>query len=482
MARNRPSPIALVQAYFDDGGAGAESTELLSRIGSSNQSKELSPEQSSISAEYAAPKKEKPISNGLILDRQTAVPSNSSTVTQSNPQTVIQQHSQTVEQLHSQTESRSVGQTVEQSDRLTATRSDSETVKQSGGKTVDRITGYTMSNSTPQTVSYQTVHTVPLDVLTLPYNQAVILEYLISAAGITSARTISEATHIGIPSVRDAISRLVRRGFMHNPVTVKNAAFQGFSYVLNPVMVGHFQAIGGLEQNNYRTVSQSHSPTVNLSDSLTPYSSSKEQTKLTTTNQDTVSPSQAATDIRSNVKQSDITPSNSPLSDISSAEFILTGPTGIYWEGEGLQESQVRKWCEQFEVEPAQMKQQLEWARFDLVNNEKQTEVRKDIVSWFFGCLRQTGGCYPRPVNYRSPAEIRAEQMEEAARNMAECRTRQAAAERELAFQQILANPASDEYKMLINQVGEFAREVGGPALEAALREVFILSTERSGK
>lgn len=63
--------------------------------------------------------------------------------------------------------------------------------------------------------------------------------------------------------------------------------------------------------------------------------------------------------------------------------------------------------------------------------------------------------------------------MEQAARDAAEVRERQANAERELAFQKIMSDPDGHAFQSLLAQVNEFAREMGGKALEVALREAF---------
>jgi hypothetical protein len=281
------------------------------------------------------------------------------------------------------------------------------------------------------------------------------------------------------------MSRLVAKGFMHPPVTVKNAAFQGFSYVLNKTLCDHFLAAGGLSQQNYRehsqtryqtvpqTVRESDRLTVSLLNRQTTHSSSGfEDLKPTTTSgHQTASPSEGRT-----ISPSDSdTLKRSDLQSIKPSEgFILTGAVGAYWEEEGLGEGQAQKWCQQFEVEPEQMRQQLEWARFDLENNGRRGEVKKDTVSWFFGHLRQTSGCFPRPINYKSPAEIRAEAIEQDLAREKEVRERLAAAEAELSFQKILADPTGNDYQVLLSQVDSFARDMGGKALETALREVFL--------
>jgi len=493
MSRKRPSPVALVQSYFNEG-MGAESTELLAKVTTPvSREKEASPPPDINSEQFTGK-----LSDGLICDRHTvsvtdghtaeqlngptAKPANTHTVAPLNGQTVGRLTPRTLEPLHTNTVVPPNSRTLDQSHSLSVEETDRLSVNTYDQQTVEHPTSVTVEQQTPQTVNYQTI---PLDVLTLSYNQAAVLDYLISSNGITSYRTISESTKIGIPSVRDAISRLIRRGFLAEPVTIRSATFQGFSYVLNDSMTQHFVTLGGLEQRNYQTVThhtgriaaKTDPQTLRPSHGKTPYSSSLIKELTTTKDNQTDKPSDGQTasmadpPVNPDIRQSDIKPS-----DI----FILSGPVGIYWEGLGLQESQAKKWCEQFEIEPAQMKQQLEWARFDLVVNDKLADVRKDAISWFFGCLRQTGGCYNRPANYKSPAEIRAEEMEKAAQELAEARNRQSAAEKELAFQKILSNQDSAEYQRLLSMVNQFAKEMGGKALEAALREAYASGTQKN--
>lgn len=503
MSRKRPSPVALVQSYFTEG-MGAESTDLLAKVttptpvspavNDSTPESSLAPLPSPTIVQDSGQISDGIISDGQTIqrsDRRTVAPSHGPAVSPLRGPTAPQSSGPAVGASDSATVLRPDTRSVPQSDRHTVSRSDcrsvedaySATVEQQDHRTVEHQTPETVRQQTEQTVSYQTV---PLDVLTLTYNQAAVLDYLINATGITSYRSISEATKIGIPSARDAVSRLIRRGFMAEPVTIRSATFQGFSYVLNESMTMHFISIGGLEQSNYRTVQYQtgqtvttvNSQTLRQSHGNTGHSSSLKDMELTTTKSyqavipgdgRTVTPSHPQAQSRIDIGQSDDKRSDNG----QNGEFILTGPVGIYWEGVGLQESQAKRWCEQFEIDAAQMKQQLEWARFDLVMNDKISEVRKDPISWFFGCLRQTGGCYSRPTNYKSPAEMRAEEMEKAALELAEARNRQQAAERELSFQKILSDPQSTEYQRLFSMVNEFAKEMGGKTLETAMREAY---------
>ena len=421
-----------------------------------------------------------PITSNQPIQPQTEEVSSYHTLTPSDGQTVEQSDSITVKQLDSTTVLHSNGTTVTQSDSYTVRPPVYQTVGQSNSQTVRPLQ--------PQTVAqYQThhqtpMHYVPLEVLNLAYNQACVLEALIdNKTGLTNYRAISDQTHIGIPSVREALSRLVVKGFMHKPLTVKNAAFQGFSYILNKALCDHFIAAGGLGQENYKdhqtiqqTVRPSDNVTVTHTNGHTAHSSSEfiEDLKpATTLDYQSVQPSDSQT-VR---PSSNLPKSQSDAEYIRPSDgFILTGAVGAYWEEEGLGEGQARKWCLQFETAPEQMRQQLDWARFDLEANGRRKEVKKDTISWFFGHLRTTGGCFPRPVNYKSPAEIRAESIEKDMAQEQEAKARLLAAEAEQKFQRILANPESMEYVLLYNQVNSFAKEEQGIILEHALRDIFM--------
>lgn len=410
-------------------------------------------------------------------DSSVIIPSDSLTIKPSNSDTVRLLHSVTVKQSDSQAVLQSSGDTVLGVDRQTVLQQDSHTVV-----------------ATPPAVQS---YNIPLDVLTLTYIQAAVLDHLIKAGGTTNARNISVATHIVVPSVRDALRRLEKRGFIAKPVAVRDATFQGFSYVLNKTLVQYFLDIGGVEQSNYtgsnndyntvlqtdrQTVLQSDCHTVRQPDGQTTHSSSSLKELTTTTqNQQTVSPSYSQTVIPSDnmpITRSDnnaIRPSDSGAIK-PSGSFVLSGLVESFWgvDGEGLQESQAQKWCEQFEVEPAAMRQMLEWARHDLEINGKREDVRKDPISWFFGHLRQTGGYYPRPANYKSPLELRAEAMEQEIASQKAAMLRVRTAELEGQFQQILANPTSGEYRSVFSRLNGFEQTLDGSDLEQALRTKYL--------
>jgi len=320
--------------------------------------------------------------------------------------------------------------------------------------------------------------TIPQDIISMSYNQAAVFDYLIKNDGVTNMRAISGATSIGIPSVKDAMSRLVRRGFMHNPVTIRSANFQGFSYILNQSAVGHFKAIGGLEQRNLLPLSHRR-----ISDRQTDKKTDIKPLSIRPSDSQPLNGGIAHSSssfkiITTTTTEDPLTVGYEDKSPKTAEGFVLVGPIEAYWGEEGLQEAQAQKWCSQFEVEPDQMRQQLEWARFDLEVNDRRSEVKKDVISWFFGHLRKTGGCFPRPGNYKSPTELRAEALEIELAKETEAKERLTAAEMERDFRQILSDPEGERYKALLMQINEFARTMEGEALESCLREEFFKNSK----
>lgn len=233
---------------------------------------------------------------------------------------------------------------------------------------------------------YQTPpQTVPFDVLNLSFNQATILQFLLSKTnGLTNYAEIHASTNITMPSARDAVARLVSRGFMAKPQTYRSAAYQGMSFVLNKSLCDIFLSAGGLAKDRYQTmpqtVQQSDGHTVKPFDRQTNISSSL-VSKATTLDHQTLIPSDSQT-----VRQSEI--DNIRPSD----NFVLTGPEMGYWLDTGLQERHALAWRKEFEIEPDQLRMQLSWARWDLVENKKEDGIQ-NVINWLYGILRRTGGC-----------------------------------------------------------------------------------------
>ena len=306
----------------------------------------------------------------------------------------------------------------------------------------------------------------------LPYNQVMVLRYLINAPGRTSMKAISIGTGVKVPSTKDAVSRLVRRGFLANPSTIRTAEFQGFAYVLNRHMVDRFLEGDGLSDRDISNRSTYDPSTVEYTTvqplDISPLDSQRSDRQIVHSSSSFLESKLTTTTGYPTVGQSDMQPPEQPPN-----LFVLIGAVAAYWEEEGLSEAQARKWCLDFEVEPPTMRQQLAWAQFDLETNSRRAEVKKDTISWFFGHLRKTGGAFPRPVNYKSPAELRAEAMEADLEQERAAKERIRNAEAEKRFQGILADPEGADYQKLYAQVNAFSKEAGGDALVHALRDAF---------
>jgi hypothetical protein len=198
---------------------------------------------------------------------------------------------------------------------------------------------------------------------------------------------------------------------------------------------------------SHQTLSPSHSKPIDGQpvNGQTAHSSSFIDLKLTTKTPETVPPSA--------IRPSATVPA-------STEGFILTGLVGLFWEDEGLTEGQAQEWCEQFTINPKQLHVMLDWASFDLEENEKRADLKKDAVSWFFGALKRTRGCYPRPANYKSSSEIRAEAVEQDLAREKEAKERLRKAELGVEFKRIMEDKKGDEYKALYVSLSQTDRDL----------------------
>jgi hypothetical protein len=267
-----------------------------------------------------------------------------------------------------------------------------------------------------------------------------------------------------MPSARDALARLVSRGFMSKPQTYRSAAYQGMLFVLNKPLCDTFISAGGLAKERYQT-RPSDSQTVGPFNSQTGISSSL-VSKATTTLPQALRPFDGQT-----IRQSEVL-NVRPLDS-----FVLTGPEMGYWLDTGLQERHALAWRKEFEIEPDLLRMQLSWARWDLVENKKEDGIQ-NIINWLYGILRRTGGCYPRPVNYLSPEERRLRDLEAESKFRETAREKIRKAEIDLEFQKILDDQEGDKYRQLLSKVPKSSQEFKGKMLETLLRKAFLETME----
>jgi len=55
---------------------------------------------------------------------------------------------------------------------------------------------------------------------------------LLNGSGQTSYKNIADSAGVSVSIARDAVSRLVKKGIVRKTATIRNATFQGFSYLL----------------------------------------------------------------------------------------------------------------------------------------------------------------------------------------------------------------------------------------------------------
>lgn len=317
------------------------------------------------------------------------------------------------------------------------------------------------------TGSYLYMHLDPEIWYPFTENQGKVLLYLIEAGGRTNRNHIERDTGVPLSSVAKAIAMLEQRGYIKRAEHKHYEHRQrGFYYSVNTQACSEFYErvrgrrlgtetnihtsihtgthtgivpgarVGTLAGINTGTQARMHSPSNHS------FSSSRNELKTTAT-------------------------------ENGVSDDLLKDPELGYWKEKGVNNRQINSWSEEFQMPIDQVLQSLRYCRFDMVvlNQEEEKQI-SNPMNWFYKVM-QRSGLYPKPTGYKSLAEIRAEQMEQAARDAAEARERQVAAEHELAFQKLMSNPDSEEYRRLLANVDEFAKDVGGKVLETALREAF---------
>lgn len=323
------------------------------------------------------------------------------------------------------------------------------------------------TKSNTRTGSYAHIHPD----LWLPFtpHQGAVLLYLIEAGGKSNRLHIVEDTCVPFGTVQRTVAILAKHGYITNIERYYNHKERGFTYAINRqkcsefyerlrnntgtlktirtnISTGietgaHVGSDGGIQTEHYKAI-----PTGLHPDQAIPFSSSSRE-KLTTSAQSS-----------------------------KTEPVILSGPEMMYWREQHLQEKQVLIWCADFDVGPVEMRQQLAWARWDLVVNNKETDV-KDPINWFFGVLRKTAGCYPPARGYQTPTEIRAARLREQIATEERARVELATLEAESRFQAVLAEPEGETYQRLIAELPEVMSGMKGKALVSALRERFFAGT-----
>ena len=284
----------------------------------------------------------------------------------------------------------------------------------------------------------------------LPLNekQGKILLYLYDyGQGLTNMDIIVAETIVAYGTARKAIDVLVKEGYIINKQQHNGHAFRGFEYTLNNHLCSLYVTRIKEEQ---ATEQASRQP-------------QWQQNKQATERASGQANKQANGPISSRFLEKDLEPTTSKTG-------VLEDPELRFWRGEGVTEKQVQTWMNEFQMSQDEIVISLRYGRFDIL--EKGDTVQNP-ANWFYKIMCKNG-FYPRPANYRSLAEIRAEALEQDLSREKEIKQRLAVAEAERAFQSIFSDPECTEYKELFGRVNGFAQEEGGIALETAMREAFL--------
>jgi len=272
--------------------------------------------------------------------------------------------------------------------------------------------------------------------------QGRVLLYLIEAGGFANRQNIALDINVNVATVKYTLRLLAKDEYIGN-IRICMSPRQGFSYNINPQKCNEFyERIKGYSANK-----PTHWPTIKPTH---------------------VSFSQSA---------------NDPFissSSIKTNTTILSVPEMLYWADIGLQDRHAMTWSKEFDITTEELRQQLAWARWDIIENRKGETV-ENPVNWFYGVLRRTGGCYQRPENYLSPAERRLRDIEAESKRLEETRQKLQQAELDLEFQQILEDPGGDEYQHLFAQLTDFEKQQKGKVLEMGLRRIFQARKEQVG-
>ena len=284
----------------------------------------------------------------------------------------------------------------------------------------------------------------------LSKDQGRILVYLYEVAqGCSNVDTIRKELSIDSHTVRESLLVLVTEGYLYLLDKKRDSRFNpaGFSYKMNNYLCSRYASRarrGSWDQSQ---------------DQPTDASVWRAKGPSSTTQPVTLSSIMSRAIVAPAVQKESPAPAVVTEKESPAAKPALSAAVGAYWEKEGLEDSLALKWCSTFGVEPKQMYQQLEWARFDLETNKRRETIKKDLVSWFYDRLMITGGTYLRPANYRTAEEIKADTMQNLNESDLTAQAKIVEIEFENALRTFLADPEAPLYRELLKRVNAFALE-----------------------
>jgi hypothetical protein len=275
-----------------------------------------------------------------------------------------------------------------------------------------------------------------------PYTekQGRVLLYLIEAGGRTKREIIANDTGVNIATVKYSLRVFVKDGFISPTNLDVNHTMRGFTYALNPHLCNEYAA---------RVIGSGYTPITNQANHPTndPVRYPVNKPVFNPTNRPVSHPvSSPAHPFSSKVFEDENLTTSKP--------GLLNEPELRFWAGEGVTERQVVNWMAEFQLSEEEIVMSLRYGRFDIL---ERGDVQNS-ANWFYKIMTRNG-FYPRPPNYRSLLEIRAEALQQQQERDREAKAQIEEGEFETRFKAFLADPDALLYQELLDQVSSFAKE-----------------------
>ena len=351
------------------------------------------------------------------------------------------------------TDDRTLHRTDGRTDDRTLDRTDGHSTGQTTGRTTGHSTGQTTGHSIGQSEGHSTgqskgqtvghsIGQTSLDWMTK--NQKIVLQFLMDIPErITKLTDISNTTQIPYESVRKAISKLVKTGFILDKKKYQNGNFQGLKYTLDENLCSNF-AGHSIGHSIGQTTGHSEGQTIGHSIGRT----------LHRTDQNLNSLSSSSLLLKNKT--------TSKATEILETEMELG-----YWRQKNLSPKQFLSWLKLFNDDIDLLIESLSYCAFAMVdlNEEKEKPVR-NVFSWFFKIVEKTGS-YPKPKGYKSCRQklienkerILKEKKEEIER-LEKLNKEESKLNQELEYQKMLQNKEGEDYKCCFNRLNDFTKKL----------------------
>ncbi len=375
-------------------------------------------------------------------DRQ----SNSHTTGIANSQANDQANKQADRQTTTEASKQAIEQTYQQDSRQPDRQSDNQTneqsFEQSTTQTLEQPFQQTIRHSAEQSFKQSPKHAW----LPLNENQGRILVFLYERGnGLTNMDIVCAETGIAYGTARTSIDILMKEGYVTSKTRHNGHAFRGFEYALNnhlcSLYISRIRGEQSSEQSSWQSIRQS----------------SKQPNNQT---------------LGQANKQTNGSFSSSFLEEDKPTTDLLRDPELRFWAGENVTEKQIQTWMAEFQMTQEEMIMSLRYGRFDIL---ERGDVQNS-ANWFYKILTRNG-FYPKPANYRSLLEIKAEALQQQQERDREAKSKIEAAEFDTQFDSFLSDPSAPLYQELLDKVGGFAKEQlkdgERMAADIELRELF---------